>query len=74
MNRPSLNPAKLLHSKWTAVQPQNREKHFIVIRVLQPEEGGPVEQVELEAVLSRRSVLLQWRELTLGTVWLQGWK
>ena len=25
MNR--INPAKLLHSKWTAVEPKNKEKH-----------------------------------------------
>ena len=31
MNR--INPNKLQHSKWTAVQPCNREKHFLVTTV-----------------------------------------
>ena len=31
MNR--INPAKLLHSKWTAVEPKNKEKHFLVVEV-----------------------------------------
>lgn len=25
-----INPSKLLNSKWTAVKPINREKHFLV--------------------------------------------
>ncbi|NLZ79547.1 MAG: TIGR02450 family Trp-rich protein, partial [Gammaproteobacteria bacterium] len=25
-----INPKKLLHSKWTAVSPVNKEKHFMV--------------------------------------------
>ena len=32
-----LSPKKLLLSKWTAVQPLNREKHFVVVRVIEPE-------------------------------------
>ena len=35
MNHPvRLNPRKLPLSKWTAVQPQLKEMHFLVIRVL----------------------------------------
>ena len=37
MNR--INPAKLLHSKWTAVEPKNKEKHFLVVEVEFDEEG-----------------------------------
>ena len=33
------NPEKLLLSKWTARQPQNREKHFLVCELLRNEEG-----------------------------------
>ena len=32
-----LSPRKLLLSKWTAVTPRNKEKHFFVIRVTEPE-------------------------------------
>ena len=72
---PRLNPRKLLLSKWTAVVPQQREKHFMVVRLIEPAQpGGPVEDIELEAVLSRRSQTLPWRELTNTQHWRQGWK
>ncbi|MDO9268335.1 MAG: TIGR02450 family Trp-rich protein [Methylobacter sp.] len=69
-----LNPKKLLLSKWTAVTPCNKEKHFIVTELIQPE--PPVDQaehVELEAVYSRRRFILPWNELTDVNQWLQGW-
>ena len=28
-----INPAKLLNSKWTAVKPTNKEKHFLVTEI-----------------------------------------
>ena len=66
---------KLLSTKWTAVEPRDREKHFIVVRLVEPEAPSlRVEQVELEAVHSRRSVVLAWRELKDATRWLQGWR
>jgi tryptophan-rich hypothetical protein len=69
-----LSPKKLLLTKWTAVTPQNREKHFIVTKVIEPEEpGAAIELVELEAVHSRCARLLPWRSLADGTQWLQGW-
>jgi tryptophan-rich hypothetical protein len=70
-----LNPAKLQLSKWTAAAPCNKEKHFIVTRVIQPEPPAlAIEFVELEAVHSRRSVTLPWRALTDDSQWLQGWR
>jgi tryptophan-rich hypothetical protein len=78
--RNPLSPKKLLLSKWTAVQPLNREKHFVVVRVIEPEPPAvrieqveQVEQVELEAVHSRRVLQLHWRDLTDPRVWRQGW-
>lgn len=51
-----LHPKKLLLTKWTAVEPQDREKHFVVSRVAPPEEpGGKVPWIEIEAVHSGRS-------------------
>jgi tryptophan-rich hypothetical protein len=56
------------------VAPLNREKHFVVVRVIEPEPPAVrVDQVELEAVHSKRVLLLNWRELTDGSVWIQGW-
>ncbi len=69
-----LSPKKLLLSKWTAVQPVNREKHFVVVRVIEPEPPAVrIEQIELEAVHSRRVLQLHWRDLTDARVWRQGW-
>jgi len=69
-----LSPKKLLQSKWTAVRPLNREKHFAVVRVIEPEPPATrIDQVELQAVHSNRSFLLHWRELKDGTRWRQGW-
>lgn len=70
-----LSPRKLLLSKWTAAAPQRKEKHFIVTKLIEPETpSAPLEFVELEAVLSRRSVVLPWRDLTDTGKWAQGWK
>lgn len=69
-----LSPKKLLLSKWTAVLPAHKEKHFVVTRVVEPEPPAVrVEWVEIEAVHSGRSSLLRWRDLTDGDRWRQGW-
>jgi tryptophan-rich hypothetical protein len=69
-----LNPKKLLLSKWTAVVPVSKQKHFLVIRVIQPElPDAPVEFVELEAVFSKATQVLAWRQLQDTAVWRQGW-
>jgi tryptophan-rich hypothetical protein len=70
-----LNPKKLLLSKWTAVAPRKKEKHFIVTKVIEPEQPAmQIEFVELEAVYSLRSFTLHWRELNDVSRWLQGWQ
>jgi len=71
MNR--INPRKLLLSKWTAAQPQNREKHFLVTELFRDEEGTVLE-VELQAVLTQRAERLDWQTLQNNAEWLQGWK
>ena len=68
-----INPKKLLNSKWTAVQPANKEKHFLVSSVEFDEEGGVI-ACEIEAVMSRRAMFIQWQELTDDSCWLFGWK
>jgi len=71
---PRLNPNKLLLSKWTAVAPQNKEKHFIVSKLLWPDDpAAPLELIELEAVLSKRIQVLLWRDLQDTNTWRQGW-
>ncbi len=69
-----LSPKKLLLTKWTAVMPRHREKHFVVTRVIEPEPPSTrVEHVELEAVHSKQVYQLHWRELTDASLWRQGW-
>ena len=70
----TLSSKKLLLTKWTAVTPRHREMHFVVLRVIEPElPSMRVEQVELEAVHSKKVYLLHWRELTDASLWRQGW-
>lgn len=69
-----LNPRKLLHSKWTAVDPRNKEKHFLVTGIVNPQPpGSPVVSIELEAVHSKRVQVMPWRDLTDATKWRRGW-
>ena len=70
-----LNERKLLLTKWTATQPQNKEKHFLVTKLIEPTEpDAQIEFIEIEATYSKRSMQLRWRELTDETKWRQGWK
>ena len=71
MNR--FNPAKLHNSKWTAVKPVNREKHFLVAEI-EFEEDGSVLSCTLEAVLSNKQYAIDWNELKNPQAWTQGWK
>ena len=69
-----LNPKKLLLSKWTAVKPLAKQKHFLVSRVIQPAlETDPVEWVDIESVFSKATQVIKWRELENEEVWRQGW-
>lgn len=69
-----LNPKKLLLGKWTAVKPVGKQKHFLVSRVIQPELPDlPIECVEIEAVLTKATQVIAWRDLQNESVWRQGW-
>lgn len=69
----TLSPKKLLNSKWTAVKPLHKEKHFLISEVEYDEEGVVI-HCELEAILSKRSTTIVWRDLKDSRQWLQGWK
>lgn len=69
-----LHPKKLLLTKWTAVKPIAKNKHFLVSKVIEPElPVAAIEWVELEAVYSKSQIRLAWRELRDQTHWKQGW-
>ena len=68
-----LNPKELLLTKWTAVKPIAKQKHFLVSRVIQPEQPtDPIVSVEIEAVFSNATQLITWSELQDDSVWRQG--
>jgi len=84
----TVHPKKLLMTKWTAVQPIARQKHFIVTKVIEiaepqdmsdegarepPRTTPKIEWIEIEAVHSRAVRRIPWRELRDTAVWRQGW-
>lgn len=51
----------------------NKEKHFLITDVEFDEEGAVIGCV-LEAIISKRSAEINWRDLKDASQWLQGWK
>lgn len=68
-----VNPSKLPNSKWTAVKPINREKHFLVSEV-EYDEDGSVMSCVIESVLSKKEYPIDWFDLKNEEKWVQGWK
>lgn len=68
-----INPKKLLNSKWTAVTPTNKEKHFIVTEMEFDEEDN-VTACVIEAVMTKRSLAIDWQDLKDDANWFHGWK
>ncbi|NOH95452.1 TIGR02450 family Trp-rich protein [Vibrio sp. 99-70-13A1] len=67
-----INPKKLLNSKWTAVNPVKKEKHFLVTEVKFEEDE--VVHCLIEAVMSKRAEAIDWTILKAQENWLAGWK
>lgn len=68
----TLNPKKLLNSKWTAVRPVNKEKHFLVTEV-EFDDDGVIIHCLIEAIMTRRSSRIEWRSLKNSDQWVNGW-
>lgn len=68
-----INPKNLLKSKWTAVKPIKKEKHFLVTEVDFDEEGEVIHCL-IEAVISNRSDSIDWKEPRNVSIWQHGWK
>lgn len=62
-----------MNSKWTAVNPINREQHFLITEV-DFDEYGIIVHCLIEAIISKRSKQIDWRELKIDEQWMQGWK
>ncbi|WP_261842691.1 TIGR02450 family Trp-rich protein [Aliamphritea ceti] len=68
-----LNPNKLLLSKWTAVLPQNKERHFMVTELIR-DDAELITGCILQAVINGHDYNIDWRELKNSEHWQQGWK
>lgn len=68
-----INPRKLINSKWTAVNPYEKEKHFLITELKFDEEGEVIHCL-IEAVFSKRTEPINWKSLQNSECWLQGWK
>ena len=71
MNR--FNPKKLLNSKWTAAQPENKELHFIVIKLIKNEDET-ITGCVIEAVMTKNNYQLTLEALKNTDTWIMGWK
>ncbi len=59
-------------SKWTSQQPQNKEKHFVIVDITHQTTKTP--QCLLEAILTKHRMQLPLSELENPQKWLPGWK
>ena len=69
-----LNPKKLLLTKWTAVHVTEKQKHFLVSKIIQTDDpNAAICEVEIEAIYSHKKHIIAWRDLQDNTLWKQGW-
>ncbi|AFM11515.1 TIGR02450 family Trp-rich protein [Turneriella parva] len=61
--------SKIIGSKWTAANPTNGEKHFLVTRIADHKRR----ELKLECVVTRRSFILPLSELTNAANYTSGW-
>jgi tryptophan-rich hypothetical protein len=66
-------PRKLLNSKWTAARPVNKEKHFLVVKVVFDAANLNIEECVIEAVYSKHQRNIEWQELKDEERWKTGW-
>ena len=67
--------SKEMHSsKWTAVDPIRKEKHFVVRRVFDRRgEPSPEICVEIESVMTKGVRIISLEELLDDSCWQRGW-
>lgn len=68
----SVQPRKLLGSKWTHLKPKDQEKHFLVSRVDFGKQGR-VSFCVIQAVINEREYVIDWRTLKDASHWQLGW-
>lgn len=70
---PKINPKKLLNSKWTAVEPINKQKHWMITAVEYAEDQTVIE-CTIQAIINKQEINIMWRNLNDTQLWQQGWK
>jgi len=68
-----INPQKLMLSKWTAVEPTNKERHFIVTKLFH-DENNAISHCRIEAIINHNNYQIEWQQLRNSEAWLMGWK
>jgi len=68
-----MNGKKLMLSKWTAVTPMNKEKHFLVAEIIR-DDNGNITGCLLEAVYTGNQYPLDPGQLYDRAHWLPGWQ
>jgi len=68
-----VNPKALLHSKWTKVVVNKKEKHFMITTVKFDEDKNVIECI-IEAVMTKNEYNINWRELKCIDQWRIGWQ
>ena len=69
-----INPRKLLHSKWTALHPTKKRRHFIVTKLILSTDNEIIIGCELEAVIDKSIAEIDWKPLKEATSWQMGWR
>lgn len=69
-----INPRKLLNSKWTALHPKKKRRHFIVTKLILSPDNEIIIGCELEAVIDKSMTEMDWKQLKEATSWQMGWR
>ncbi len=69
-----INPRKLLHSKWTALHPTQKRRHFIVTKLILSPDNEIIIGCELEAVIDKSIAEIDWKQLKEASSWQMGWR
>jgi tryptophan-rich hypothetical protein len=64
-----INPEKQLMTKWTAVEPKRKERHFIVTKLIRLTDETFVVACMLEAAINKNNYEMDWRELKDTKTW-----
>jgi len=68
-----VSPKSLLHSKWTKVNIEKKEKHFVITEV-EFDEDQRVTKCVIEAAMTQNEYEINWRELKEPKQWKVGWQ